>query len=265
MLEGEVVEQSTDDCSDSIATREAKIEISMETLSSRRTIEARGWLGRRWIYVAQVFMVPSSVCLKSKKAVPISSDLATMSEEHDDQVGMGNIVAGYGKAIEVNSPYYLHPSDHPGLVFVTPPLTENGENYFTWRRNMMTTLELKNKVGFIDNSVTKPKVKSQDFQPWWLAMGNIVAGYGKAIEVNSPYYLHPSDHPGLVFVTPPLTENGENYFTWRRNMMTTLELKNKVGFIDNSVTKPKVKSQDFQPWVKCNGIVLSWLTNYLAK
>ncbi|KAK3023605.1 hypothetical protein RJ639_044065 [Escallonia herrerae] len=98
-----------------------------------------------------------------------------------------------------------------------------------------------------------------------VGMGNVVAGYGKAIEVDSPYYLHPSDHPGLVFVTHPLTENGENYFTWRRNMMTALESKNKVGFIDNSVTKPNVNSQDFQPWVKCNAIVLSWLTNSLAK
>ncbi|KAK3032187.1 hypothetical protein RJ639_035899 [Escallonia herrerae] len=56
-------------------------------------------------------------------------------------VGMGKVVAGYGKAIEVDSPYYLHPSDHQGLVFVRHPLTENGENYFTWRRNMMTTFE----------------------------------------------------------------------------------------------------------------------------
>ncbi|KAK2996942.1 hypothetical protein RJ639_024876 [Escallonia herrerae] len=98
-----------------------------------------------------------------------------------------------------------------------------------------------------------------------VGMGNVVASYGKKIEVDSPYYLHPSDHPGLVFVTHPLTENGENYFSWRRNMMTALESKNKVGFIDNSVAKPSVNSQDFQPWVKCNAIVLSWLTNSLAK
>ncbi|KAH0701789.1 hypothetical protein KY285_016067 [Solanum tuberosum] len=30
----------------------------------------------------------------------------------------------------------------------------------------------------------------------------------------SLYSLHPSDHPGLIFVTNPLSENGENYFTW---------------------------------------------------
>ncbi|KAJ7950833.1 UBN2_3 domain-containing protein [Quillaja saponaria] len=88
---------------------------------------------------------------------------------------------------------------------------------------------------------------------------------GKATKVDSPYYLHPSDHPGLVFIMHPLAENGENYFTWRRSMMTALESKNKVGFVDNSITKPYINSPDFQSWVKCNAIVLSWLTNSLTK
>ncbi|KAK3005742.1 hypothetical protein RJ639_017145 [Escallonia herrerae] len=50
-----------------------------------------------------------------------------------------------------------------------------------------------------------------------------------AIDTKSPFYLHPSDHPGLIFVTQPLSENGENYFTWRRNMLTALQSKNKAG------------------------------------
>ncbi|KAK2975147.1 hypothetical protein RJ640_010827 [Escallonia rubra] len=98
-----------------------------------------------------------------------------------------------------------------------------------------------------------------------VSMGNVVVRYGKTIEVDSPYYLHSSDHLGLVFLTHPLTENGENYFTWRRNMTTALESKNKVGFVDNFVTKLDVNSQDFQPRMKCNVIVLSWLTNSLVK
>lgn len=32
----------------------------------------------------------------------------------------------------------------------------------------------------------------------------------------SPYSLHPSAHPGLIFVISPLSENGENYFTWKQ-------------------------------------------------
>ncbi|KAK3003919.1 hypothetical protein RJ639_019044 [Escallonia herrerae] len=56
-----------------------------------------------------------------------------------------------------------------------------------------------------------------------------------AIDTKSPFYLHPSDHPGLIFVTQPLSENGENYFTWRRNMLTALQSKNKAGFVDGEL------------------------------
>ncbi|KAK3013392.1 hypothetical protein RJ639_009453 [Escallonia herrerae] len=61
-----------------------------------------------------------------------------------------------------------------------------------------------------------------------------------AIDTKSPFYLHPSDHPGLIFVTQPLSENGENYFTWRRNMLTALQSKNKAGFVDGLIAKPDV-------------------------
>ena len=59
--------------------------------------------------------------------------------------GQGNIVdiTATNKAIDV-SPYYLHPSDHPSLIFVTHPLGEDGNSYFTWRRNFMNALQSKN-------------------------------------------------------------------------------------------------------------------------
>ncbi|KAK3042362.1 hypothetical protein RJ639_002408 [Escallonia herrerae] len=53
-----------------------------------------------------------------------------------------------------------------------------------------------------------------------------------AIDTRSPFYLNPSDHPGLIFVTQPLGQMGENYFTWRRNMLTALQSKSKAGFVD---------------------------------
>ncbi|KAK3007090.1 hypothetical protein RJ639_016141 [Escallonia herrerae] len=59
-----------------------------------------------------------------------------------------------------------------------------------------------------------------------------------AIDTKSPFYLHPSDHPGLIFVTQPLSENGKNYFTWRCNMLTALQSKNKAGFVDGLIAKP---------------------------
>ena len=49
------------------------------------------------------------------------------------------------------------------------------------------------------------------------------------IDTSSSYYLHPSDHPGLIFVTHPLSENRDNYFTWRRSLLNALHSKNKAG------------------------------------
>ncbi|KAK3021988.1 hypothetical protein RJ639_045683 [Escallonia herrerae] len=86
-----------------------------------------------------------------------------------------------------------------------------------------------------------------------------------AIDTKSPFYLHPSDHPGLIFVTQPLSENGENYFTWRRNMLTVLQSKNKAWFVDGLIAKPGVHSGDFQSWIQCNAVVKSWIVNSLSR
>lgn len=91
------------------------------------------------------------------------------------------------------------------------------------------------------------------------------ASHNIAIDTKSPYFLHSSYHPGLTFVTHPLNENGENYFTWRRSFLNALQSKNKAGLIDGTIVKLDVNSQDYDPWIQCNAIVLSWLTNVLAK
>ncbi|WRX26115.1 Retrotransposon Copia-like [Theobroma cacao] len=65
-----------------------------------------------------------------------------------------------------------------------------------------------------------------------------------AVDINSPYHLHPSDHPGLVFVTHSLSENGKNYFTWRCSFLNALQFKNKVGFVDGSIKKLDVNFVD---------------------
>lgn len=51
--------------------------------------------------------------------------------------------------------------------------------------------------------------------------------------IHSPYYLHSSDHPGLVLASEAL--DGTNYIIWTIAMITSLEAKNKLGFIDGSI------------------------------
>ncbi|KAK3025671.1 hypothetical protein RJ639_041963 [Escallonia herrerae] len=92
------------------------------------------------------------------------------------------------KAIFTTSPYYSHLSDHLGPIFVTHPLSESGDTYFTWRRNFMNARHSKNKFSFENSSTTdtyqpfdldemntmnspfshtEPKTTNHMFQPTW--------------------------------------------------------------------------------------------------
>lgn len=52
----------------------------------------------------------------------------------------------------------------------------------------------------------------------------------------NPYFLHPSDNPGLSLVSQPLT--GENYNSWCKAIKIALLGKNKFGFVDGSIKEP---------------------------
>ncbi|KAB5524575.1 hypothetical protein DKX38_022324 [Salix brachista] len=79
---------------------------------------------------------------------------------------------------------------------------------------------------------------------------------------SSPYFFNSSDNPGGVLVSCLL--KGDNYPTWRRAMMNALRAKNKLGFVDGSLLKPKEDIKEIQTWEKCNSMVISWIFNALA-
>jgi len=83
-------------------------------------------------------------------------------------------------------------------------------------------------------------------------------------DASSPYYLHHGDSPGSVLVSQLL--HGENYHTWSRSMIMALTAKNKIGFIDGSITKPSSTTDALhRPWIRSNNMVLSWLLNSISK
>jgi len=69
------------------------------------------------------------------------------------------------------------------------------------------------------------------------------------IEPHSPYYLHPSDGPG-VLITVKIFD-GENYDMWEKEVRTALKSKTKLGFIDRTLKKPEVKEGDFTEYHAC--------------
>jgi hypothetical protein len=76
-------------------------------------------------------------------------------------------------------------------------------------------------------------------------------------------YLHHGDSPGSLMVTQPL--NGDNYSAWSRSMIMTLTAKNKIAFIDGSLSQPSVDDPIFRNWTRCNNMVLSWIMNSVTE
>ena len=73
------------------------------------------------------------------------------------------------------------------------------------------------------------------------------------------YYVHPSDGPSSVAITPVL--NNSNYHSWARSMRRALGGKNKFDFVDGSIPVPTDFDPNFKAWNRCNMLVHSWIMN----
>jgi len=74
----------------------------------------------------------------------------------------------------------------------------------------------------------------------------------------NPYYLHPSENPGMILVSPAL--DGSNYHTWSRRMKRALLSKNKIKFINGEIQEPAKTDPLHDAWERCNMMVISWIT-----
>ncbi|XP_021758657.1 uncharacterized protein LOC110723619 [Chenopodium quinoa] len=72
---------------------------------------------------------------------------------------------------------------------------------------------------------------------------------GPRYEPLSAYYLHPSE--------------GDNYEEWSRSLRNNLRAKNKLGFIDATITVSDAKSPDFDQWGIVNSMLVAWIVNTL--
>ena len=80
----------------------------------------------------------------------------------------------------------------------------------------------------------------------------------------NPYYLNNGDNPGILLFPEKLI--GENFHTWQRSMTRALSAKNKLGFVNGSISQP-IDPLDplYDIWTRCNDLVLSWLTNCMSR
>ncbi|XP_057751396.1 uncharacterized protein LOC130969610 [Arachis stenosperma] len=82
------------------------------------------------------------------------------------------------------------------------------------------------------------------------------------LDLHSPYYLHPCENPIISIVNVTLTAS--NYHSWSRNMRVALKYKNKLQFIDGTLTKPEETDSNFLAWEKCNTYAVAWLNLSLS-
>ncbi|XP_057983426.1 uncharacterized protein LOC131168151 [Malania oleifera] len=68
------------------------------------------------------------------------------------------------------------------------------------------------------------------------------------------FHLSNSDNPSIVLVFNLLIET--NYNIWSQYMVIALSTKNKVGFVDGTISKPsKTSSVEYQQWNRCNNMI----------
>ncbi|XP_074301087.1 uncharacterized protein LOC141632441 [Silene latifolia] len=67
-----------------------------------------------------------------------------------------------------------------------------------------------------------------------------------AINVDDPHYIHNTDVPGIKLVNTSF--GGTGFGNWRRGMLIALSAKNKIGFIDGSITQPAANSATAKNW-----------------
>ncbi|RVW66875.1 Retrovirus-related Pol polyprotein from transposon RE1 [Vitis vinifera] len=68
---------------------------------------------------------------------------------------------------------------------------------------------------------------------------------------------------GLNLVSNLLT--GANYHTWHRAMLMALTAKNKVGFVDGTISRPMSHDLIYGAWNRCNSMISSWIINAVSR
>nr|GMD41458.1 receptor-like protein 12 [Ipomoea batatas] len=80
---------------------------------------------------------------------------------------------------------------------------------------------------------------------------------------SNPYFLHINENPALELVSFPLV--GSNYHPWARAMSMSLSCKNKLVFVNGTITKPSTDDLErYLAWERCNNMVVSWIVRTLS-
>ena len=79
----------------------------------------------------------------------------------------------------------------------------------------------------------------------------------------SHFFLHHGETPIAILVSQSL--KSENYPSWARAMKMASDTKNKLGFVDGSITESITTTPiQMQAWSRCNNMISSWILNSVS-
>ena len=81
-------------------------------------------------------------------------------------------------------------------------------------------------------------------------------------DTSSPLFIHHSENHSSVIVTPELTTT--NFATWKRSFLLAVSIRNKRGFLDGTISKPKENDSSFIAWNRCNDLLVAWLLRSIS-
>lgn len=84
-----------------------------------------------------------------------------------------------------------------------------------------------------------------------------------AINYNDPYFLSQADTSDSQL--GQIVFNGNNYVNWSRSVQLALGAKNKIGFIDGTLSRPAEDSDDLQKWIRNDYMVTGWILYSIEK
>ncbi|XP_021852248.1 uncharacterized protein [Spinacia oleracea] len=76
---------------------------------------------------------------------------------------------------------------------------------------------------------------------------------------NSAYYLSNSNLNATKSARIEFEGEGKSFSDWKRSMMIALSARNKLCFVDGSLSQPAVNSANYRMWIRCNDLVISWM------
>ncbi|KAK9743216.1 hypothetical protein RND81_03G225200 [Saponaria officinalis] len=79
---------------------------------------------------------------------------------------------------------------------------------------------------------------------------------------DDPLHINPSDLTATKLVSH--TFDGNGFGAWKRGMLIALSAKNKLGFVDGTITKPASTASTLKAWQRNNDMVFSWMLNALS-